>query len=294
MSLVIQYFFTKGATSGIGKEVTRQFGKRGATIHMLCRNEQKGLETINELSKEIPKENLILHIVDVSIPKDVLNFCQNFKSQYKQLDVLVNNAGVLLMGEERKLTKDGLELTFATNSFGPFLLTEQLMPILNLTENSRVISITSGGMLTQKLNSRDLQLERTIPFDGIVSYAQTKRQMVEMGHYWAKEHPNILFLSAHPGWAETPGVIESMPSFYNHFKNNLRNVEQGADCIVWSSISSSAKGIQNGSFIGDRKIESEHLFWAGTEATEEERLLFVNKLISLKSEFENSSKTTVA
>lgn len=260
----------------MGKEAAKQIALKGATVHMLCRNEERGKEAIEELAKEIPKDRLVLHKVDMSKPKDIIDFVNIFQSKHQSLDVLINNAGCMV--NERKLTEDGLETNFATNTFGPFALTEKLMSLLENTTNSRVISVTSGGMLTQKLHYTDMQFKDMKPFDGAMAYAQNKRQQVELGHVWAKEHPSVLFLSAHPGWADTLAVKESMPFFYERFKSNLRTVEQGADTIIWSAISPEAANLPNGSFVSDRKLESEHLLWACTESTDEDRHAFVNAL----------------
>ena len=69
------------------------------------------------------------------------------------------------------------------------------------------IIVSSGGMLTQSLNTDDLQFERMRSFDGTVAYAQNKRQQVTMCEQYAQAHPNVHFSSMHPGWANTPGWL---------------------------------------------------------------------------------------
>lgn len=273
-------YFTKGANSGL-RRATRQIAKRGATVHMLCRNETKGIEAIEELAREIPRELLILHQVDISKPQDIIDFVNNYEKNVGSVDCLINNAGVML-NEMIVDSETELEKTFATNTFGNYLLTTKLLKKdLGL---ARVINVTSGGMLTQKLNAEDPQFEAT-PFDGACAYAQTKRQLVEIGHFWADKFPKVHFISVHPGWADTPGVKNSMPKFYNRFKESLRTVEEGADSIVWAAISKEALSMPSGAFIRDRKIESEHLPLARTQITEEERLSFIKKLDQFVEKF---------
>ena len=267
----------------MGKEVAKQIATKGATVHIVCRNEIRGKAAVEDLAKNIPKERLVLHIVDMSRPKEVIAFARAFQRKYQTLDILINNVGCML--NKRSITEEGFEGNFATNTLGSYVLTEGLMPLLERTENSRVVNVTSGGMLTQKLDYSDLQSEKMGTFDGTTAYAQTKRQLVELGHVWAKEHPSILFLSAHPGWADTQGVKGSMPSFYKRFKHSLRTVEQGADTILWSAISPEATTTPSGSFIGNRKIESEHLLWARTKSTDEDRRAFVNALKQLVNKY---------
>uniref|UniRef100_G3SA45 Dehydrogenase/reductase 12 n=1 Tax=Gorilla gorilla gorilla TaxID=9595 RepID=G3SA45_GORGO len=151
------------------------------------------LEETAALAKQLPlkspSENIFLHIVDLSDPKQIWKFVENFKQEHK-LHVLINNA-------------DGLEKNFATNTLGVYILTTGLIPVLEKEHDPRVITVSSGGMLVQKLNTNDLQSERT-PFDGTMVYAQNKRQQVVLTERWAQGHPAIHFSSMHPGWADTP------------------------------------------------------------------------------------------
>ena len=90
-----------------------------------------------------------------------------------------------------------------------------------LGSRPRVITVSSGGMLTNKLDANDLQFERK-PFDGTMVYAQNKRQQIVMAEKWAMKYPEIQFSTMHPGWADTPAVRNSMPSFYEKMKDKLR------------------------------------------------------------------------
>jgi dehydrogenase/reductase SDR family protein 12 len=241
---------------------------------MLCRNEEKGNEAIKDLEKEIPRERLKLYRVDVSKPQDIIDFVNNYDKEVGSLDCLINNAAVI--PDKRNVDSEtGLETTFATNSFGAYLLATLLMR--KISGIARIINVSSGGMLTQNLNQENLQNEAN-QFNGLSAYARTKRQLVEIGHYWAEKFPNIHFASVHPGWVDTPGVKGSMPGFYKRFKGNLRTVEQGADSIVWAAISKEALNLPSGAFIGNRKVETEHLPLVKTQVTKEERLNFITKL----------------
>ncbi|XP_054230973.1 dehydrogenase/reductase SDR family member 12 isoform X22 [Homo sapiens] len=155
------------------------------------------LEETAALAKQLPlkspSENIFLHIVDLSDPKKIWKFVENFKQEHK-LHVLINNAGCMV--NKRELTEDGLEKNFAANTLGVYILTTGLIPVLEKEHDPRVqkglgscssvqglgmrsvswsiqITVSSGGMLVQKLNTNDLQSERT-PFDGTMVYAQNK------------------------------------------------------------------------------------------------------------------------
>lgn len=261
---------------------------RGAQVHMLCRSEEKGLAAIKSLkaregAKKDLMDRLVLHRVDVSSMKDIENFInRDFKSD--RVDILVNNAGCMVDG--RVLSADGIEVNCATNVVGPYLLTEGLIPKLKKSvDGAIVLTVTSGGMLTVKLDPVDLELSKRNPLKGIDAYAQNKRQQVEMTKYWVDKYgsdSNIFFCTAHPGWADTPAVRSSMPDFYAKMKDRLRTPEQGADTIIWAVVSKRVKtDFPNGSFFEDRRAVSDHLTGAFTKSTVEERNLFISNLQKL-------------
>ena len=134
-------------------------------------------------------------------------------------------------------------------------MTSGMMNLLKKSEEPRVVTVSSGGMLVQQLNVDDLQFEKMSPFDGTMAYAQNKRQQVVMTEHMAREHTEVHFSVMHPGWADTPAVRNSMPGqdiivtevsqcyqiannsdFYEKMKDKLRNVDQGADTVVWLAV----------------------------------------------------------
>jgi dehydrogenase/reductase SDR family protein 12 len=95
------------------------------------------------------------------------------RDRVKQIDILVHNAGCMI--HEKKYTKDGIESNFATNTFTLFYFTRLLLPLLH--KESRVITVSSGGMLTQKLVTDDIYMDED-KFDGTAQYARNKRQQI--------------------------------------------------------------------------------------------------------------------
>ena len=186
--------------------------------------------------KESGNSEIFLHILDMSKPKDVTGFVKKFSSSNSSLDVLINNAGCMV--NTREMTEDNLDKNFATNTLGTYLLTVGLAPLLEKSTQPRVVTVSSGGMLVQKLNVEDLQFEKMAgKYDGTMAYAQNKRQQVEMTEEWTKNYPGIHFSVMHPGWADTPAVRSSMPDFHAKMSDKLRTVEQGADTVVWCAVS---------------------------------------------------------
>ncbi|KAG8227630.1 hypothetical protein J437_LFUL008707, partial [Ladona fulva] len=265
-------FVITGANSGIGKCVALEAAKRGGTVHMVCRNPQFAETAKNEIVEASGNQDVHVHILDLSLPRNVLKFAKEFRDSINQCNVLVNNAGCMV--NERKVDADGLEKNFATNTLGTHILTKTLFPLLKKSDKPRVVTVSSGGMLVQKLCADDLQFEKMTPFDGTMAYAQNKRQQVVMTEMYAKEDPEIHFSVMHPGWADTPAVRSAMPDFYEKMKNSLRTPEQGADTAVWLAISEKALNHPNGLFFQDRTPVATHLPLAWTKSSEEEKQAF--------------------
>jgi dehydrogenase/reductase SDR family protein 12 len=183
----------------------------------------------------------------------------------------VNNAGVL--PATRTMSPNGIELTFATNVLGPFLLTNLLLPLLKRSAPARIINVSSGGMYTQRITVDDLQSERG-EFDGPTAYARTKRAQVILTELWAKrlDGRGVVVHAIHPGWADTPGVKASLPRFYRVTRPLLRTPEQGADTIVWLG-AADQPGRRSGLFWHDRRPRPTHLLpWTKETRHEREQL----------------------
>ncbi|XP_022103288.1 dehydrogenase/reductase SDR family member 12-like [Acanthaster planci] len=283
IDLSSQSFMITGANSGIGKCTAYELAKRGGTVHMVCRSEARGQEAQKEIKESSGNEKVHLHIVDMSQPKRVYEFATQFRESGNTLNVLVNNAGCMV--NTREVTEDGLEKNFATNTLGTYILTMSLLPLLRDTPGSRVVTVSSGGMYTQKLSLSDMQCERVSNFDGTMVYAQNKRQQVVMTEMWAKSHPAVHFSVMHPGWADTPAVRTSMPGFHRQFKNRLRSPEQGADTLVWLSAARAVLQQPSGQFYLDRKPVAKHLSFAWTKSSDAEKEKLMQILEGISAPF---------
>ena len=219
-----------GANSGIGFETARELAGRGAQVHLLCRNDTRGKAALESIKSELPNADIKLWIVDVSSFESIDAFVEAF--DVEELDVLINNAGVL--PSERHLSPDGFELTLATNYLGGHRLTMGLMPKLERSEEARVIAVSSGGMYTQRASLDDLDWN-TRSFDGVVAYAMTKRFQVMMTEMLAQSAlgNKVRFECMHPGWADTPAVQSSIPGFHKATKSILRSPREGADTVIY-------------------------------------------------------------
>ncbi len=257
-----------GATSGLGLAAAEGFARLGATVWLVVRNEDGGERARAAIAERSGNHDVHVGLCDLSHLQSVTQFAERFAAQAERLDVLVNNAGVL--PARRTLSPDGIELTFATNVLGPFLLTNLLLPLLERSAPARILSVSSGGMYTQRIRVDDLQNERG-EFDGATAYARAKRAQVILTELWARrlEDRGVVVHSMHPGWVDTPGVASSLPRFYRVTRPLLRTPQQGADTIVWLG-AADEPGRSTGLFWHDRRPRPTHLLpW--TRETEQER-----------------------
>lgn len=254
-----------GANSGLGEATARALAMRGATVGLLCRNPDRAAAAVAAIQHATGNRSVFAHIVDLSSPESIQQCVRTLP--VSTVDVLVNNAGVLL--DARTSTEADLETTLATNLIGPWSLTAALIDHLRRGHNSRIIWVSSGGMYTQRLNIQHLETPPE-PFDGVRAYAQTKRAMVylsaRLGQALASD--NIAVHCMHPGWADTPGVERSLPLFWKVTRGILRTSEAGADTIVWLAGCDRAHH-RTGLFWFDREARSTHLL-PGTRATAED------------------------
>ncbi|XP_019731253.1 dehydrogenase/reductase SDR family member 12 isoform X2 [Hippocampus comes] len=273
-------FLITGANSGLGKATAQEIASRGGTVHMVCRNKGRAEAAQKEIMELSKNQNVHIHIVDMSSARQVWEFAQSF-SQRNDLHVLINNAGCMV--NQRELTEEGVEKNFATNTLGTYILTTAFLPALKKAKDPRVVTVSSGGMLTQKLNVDDLQFEKGA-FDGTMAYAQNKRQQVILTERWATQHKDIHFSSMHPGWADTPAVQSSMPSFHAKMKNKLRTEAMGADTVVWLAVSEAAAKQPSGLFFQDRRAVATHLplAWSKSTTEDQDKLLAALHDLALK------------
>ncbi|KAJ8012982.1 hypothetical protein DPEC_G00048550 [Dallia pectoralis] len=273
-------YVISGANSGIGKATANEIAKRGGTIHLVCRNKERAEEAKKDIIEHSKNQNVYVHIVDMSSAKQVWEFAESFVKN-NRVHVLINNAGCMV--NQRELTEEGVEKNFATNTLGTFILTTALIPALKLEQDPRVVTVSSGGMLVQKLDADDLQFENGT-FDGTMAYAQNKRQQVILTERWATQHKEIHFSSMHPGWADTPAVRLSMPDFHAKMQNKLRTEAMGADTVVWLAVSAAASNQPSGLFFQDRKAVPTHLPLASSWSSpaDEEKLQATLEQLTLK------------
>ncbi|CAI9116464.1 OLC1v1017612C4 [Oldenlandia corymbosa var. corymbosa] len=254
-----------GANAGIGYATAEGLASRGANVYMVCRNKERGEAALSKIQEKTGNKNVYLEVCDISSISDIKAFASRFSSKDAPVHVLVNNAGVL--ENNRVTTPEGYELNFAVNALGTYTTTELMVPLLEkAAPDARVITVSSGGMYTAPL-TKDLQFSNGT-FNGVEQYARNKRLQVALTEKWAETYKEkgISFYAMHPGWAETPGVATSLPSFSKSMSGKLRTSEEGADTIIWLALQPKEK-LVSGAFYFDRAEAPKHLLFAATKGS---------------------------
>ena len=199
---------------------------------MLGRTPERAAQAVREVRRRHAGADVRPVACDISSIAALREFVARFTEAEDRLDVLVNNAGV--MPDERQLTADGVELTFATHVLAPWMLIDGLTPLLAAGAPSRVINVTSGGQYGQRVPPGDVESSRS-SYGPKKIYARTKRAQVIITERWAEllADRGVSVHAVHPGCADTKGVRNWMPVFRVLTRLIIRTPEQGADTIVW-------------------------------------------------------------
>lgn len=219
-----------GANKGIGYEVARQLAQKGFHVFVGARNRKAGRKAVDEIVKDGGNARILE--IDVSDNDSVTAAAREFSKAADHLDVLVNNAGIIVDGDDAilKAGDDLLRKTLETNTLGPLRVTRAFASLLRKSEGSRVINVSSGGG------------QLTGGADGWApAYCISKTALNGVTSQLAAALPKVAVNSVCPGWVRTDMGGE----------NASRSVEEGADTIVW--LAGEAPQELTGKFLRDRK-----------------------------------------
>lgn len=261
-----------GPTSGIGLAAACEIARLGARLILVGRDSRR-LETAAEAIEDFAGMPSGLRLIEADLAESAQldRAAAEILSLEPRLDVLVNNAGVLLDRYEQ--TPEGRERSMATNLLAPLRLTRALMPLLSRSQG-RVINVSSGGQYLQSL-SRDYPRAEPARHDGVRAYAEAKRALVAATASLAQRHPDVAFHAMHPGWVATPGVARSLPRFERVMKRYLRDSRMGADTIVWLASEDAAR-LGTGHFWLDRRVQPRDVLPTTVVSAARERALMLS------------------
>ncbi|TBU78203.1 SDR family oxidoreductase [Phytopseudomonas daroniae] len=191
-------------TGGLGFEDALALARAGANVIIAGRSQSKGMAAVNQIRQSVPGANVRFGALDLASLDSVEAFCEGLYSSINGLDLLINNAGVM-MPPQRQVTADGFELQFGTNYLGHFALTAQLLPLLRKGENPRVVSLSSIAAPQGAIHFDDLQFERD--YKSMVAYSQSKLACLMFALELQRRSDaagwGIQSIAAHPGVSRT-------------------------------------------------------------------------------------------
>ncbi len=246
-----------GATSGLGLAAARALVADGATVEVIARDAAKAAAVCERLRGESGSGDVGFVVADTGDLDGIRDAADELIHRHGEIHALIHNAGAL--DKEYALSPSGIERTAASQVVGPFLLTGLLLPLLRAAQHSRVLWVSSGGMYSQPLSVAALDMGPD-GYDGTVAYARAKRAQVTLAQMWAEYlRPDRITVHAmHPGWADTPGVRRSLPTFRRVTGPLLRSPEQGADTLVWLAADDGTPLDATGMFWLDRRPRTIH------------------------------------
>ncbi len=233
-----------GANSGIGLETTRALAAMGARIVMACRSAERAEAATADVRKGLPNARLESMSLDLGSLRAIRDFAPAFADRYPKLDVLINNAGCFSM--KRQETVDGFEQTFGVNHLGTFLLTNLLLPCLQATPGSRIVTLASAAHYHGKLDLDDAHIRQR--YSSFPAYATSKLANVafslELAQRLGADGPTSN--AVHPGHVATniwPGDGWFARAFSAVNRLFATTPEQGAEPSVLLASDTSLDGV---------------------------------------------------
>jgi NAD(P)-dependent dehydrogenase (short-subunit alcohol dehydrogenase family) len=207
-----------GANTGIGFETAAALAANNAKVVMACRNRRKAEDAMARIRQRTPHADLEFIELDLASLASVEAFAESYRAGHDRLDLLINNAGVMVPPFGR--TEDGFELQFGCNHLGHFALTGHLMDLLDTTEGARVVTVSSMAHRYGAMDFDNLNAEKG--YDKMPAYGQSKLANLlftfELQRRLEAAGSSVIATAAHPGWTGTDlQRHSSMIGFLNHF-----------------------------------------------------------------------------
>lgn len=245
-----------GANSGMGLATTIALARSGAEVVMLCRDGGRGKAALDQALTLAGSDKIHLMLADLADFDSIAAFARGFHDRFDRLDVLVNNAGVILL--DRRETKQGLEMQLGVNHFGHFLLTMLLSDLLIRSDEARLINVSSGAHKIGKIHFDNLQL--TKGYNVVRSYSQSKLANILFTNEYARRINsrgiNMTANSCHPGAVATQMGVDRKTGFghglVSLLKPFFRTPEEGAKTAIDLALTELGR-INNGKYFYNSK-----------------------------------------
>jgi NAD(P)-dependent dehydrogenase (short-subunit alcohol dehydrogenase family) len=256
-----------GSNSGIGKQTALGLAKMGAKVILACRSKERGQKVLEEIIAKSGNTSVELMILDLASQESIRQFVSDYKSRYKNLHVLINNAGV--HSREKLETADGFEINFGTNYLGPFLLTNLLLDVIKSSAPSRIINVSSQFCRFAPVNFNDLQNKEKFEVTlktGSIAYCQSKLELALFTFELAKRLKNTDVTVN----CLCPGFVKKDPEKQRQNKSNTSAIrlvgrlfiktktpEKGAKTSIYLASSPDVEKI-TGKFFENEKVSDKY------------------------------------
>jgi NAD(P)-dependent dehydrogenase (short-subunit alcohol dehydrogenase family) len=251
-----------GATSGIGRVTAVALAKMGAAVYCAGRDPQRTQSTVTEIQNESANQQVYGLLANLASFQEIRALAHEIHQRTERLDVLVNNAGAIFLS--RKLSQDGIELTFALNHLAYFLLTNLLLDLLKTTAaevgEARVVNVSSAAHLGAHMHFDDLQFEHG--YGGMRAYGQSKLANVLFTYELARrlEGSAVSANALHPGFVASRFATNNGP-LANIAMQLARLIaispEEGARTSIYLASSPEVKGVSGKYFVKSQPVRSD-------------------------------------
>lgn len=235
-----------GSTDGLGKQVAKELAGKGATVLLHGRDAGRAEAAAHEIEEETGNAKPGYYLADLSSLQEVGELAEKVRSEQDRLDVLINNAGVIL--PERKETEGGVELTFAVNHLSHFLLTRLLLPLLEESSPARIVNVASVGQ--SPIDFDDVMLENG--YDPMRAYSQSKLAMIMDAFTLAEdlEGTSVTVNALHPATLMDTKMVREA------FGRSQSSVEEGVRATLRLAISSDLRNTTGHYFEGESEARA--------------------------------------
>lgn len=247
-----------GATSGIGYYAAREITRMGAWVIVHGRSQEKCLAAVRSIKAETGSEKLSTLAADLSSQAQIREAAQDFYKSHDHLDVLVNNAGAFFLF--RRLSVDGIEMTFAVNHLAYFLLTNLLLEALKASSSARVVNVSSGSHLGQQLDFDDLQFKRF--YRPMQAYGRSKLANILFTYELTRrlEGSHITANALTPGMVATDIWKKVVPWMNPLITPVMERIGQpplqGAQTTIYLATSAEVEGVSGRYFAHEHEVRS--------------------------------------
>ena len=238
-----------GSTDGLGRACAADLATQGAALLVHGRDEYRARATCEQLRVEANNERVHVYVADLSSLEAVRRLAAQVEAGEERLDVLVNNAGIALGEGQRRLSKDGYELTFAVNYLSHFLLTRLLLPMLERSAPARIVNVASIGQAP--IDFDDVMLEHS--YEPFRAYAQSKLAQIMFTFELAERlgDSSVTVNALHPATLMDTKMVRDT------FGRSMTSVEEGKQATLRLISSPDLDGVTGSYFNGTSEARAD-------------------------------------